>query len=67
MASPKCVVRGWFNSWQIVLRPIPRGMNRVADALAKLGISNSAILDICPTQLLDWVEQEYLRFISPHI
>ncbi|KAK4270818.1 hypothetical protein QN277_019587 [Acacia crassicarpa] len=51
--------------WQIIFEHIPRELNRVADALAKQGISSSVILENCPVHLRSWVNQESLGFISP--
>ncbi|KAK4262866.1 hypothetical protein QN277_028366 [Acacia crassicarpa] len=50
--------------WQVNLRYIPREINRLADALAKLGISRTAVLGNCPARLATWLEQDALGFIS---
>ncbi|KAK4252647.1 hypothetical protein QN277_014392 [Acacia crassicarpa] len=52
-------------NWQVDVRVIPREFNRIADALAKRGISNSILLDECPTSLRAWLDQECLGLNSP--
>ena len=39
-----------------MLRPIPSGSNRITN----VGISKSAIIELCPIYLRDWVDYESL-------
>lgn len=50
--------------WQITVCHIPRDANRVADVLAKQGISRTAFLDDCPQFLRAWINQESMGSFS---
>ncbi|KAK4252970.1 hypothetical protein QN277_010814 [Acacia crassicarpa] len=50
--------------WQVDVRVISRGCNRVVDTLAKMSISNFAILDACPPYLRNWLDQDCLGLNS---
>ncbi|KAK4273392.1 hypothetical protein QN277_021805 [Acacia crassicarpa] len=52
-------------NWQVDVRSISRDANRIADALAKKGISDSVILNECPSSLRNWCIQESLGLIFP--
>ncbi|KAK4284117.1 hypothetical protein QN277_000990 [Acacia crassicarpa] len=54
-----------LRDWSISPRHIPRECNRIADALAKLGLLKSCVLSDCPLYLRAWVDQEALGLISP--
>ncbi|KAK4260174.1 hypothetical protein QN277_003324 [Acacia crassicarpa] len=54
-----------LRDWQVKLVVIDHAVNRVADALAKLGISCSSFLDVCPAHLRFWVNQDSLGFVFP--
>ncbi|KAK4262419.1 hypothetical protein QN277_027981 [Acacia crassicarpa] len=51
--------------WTVVLCHVNRECNRIADALAKIGLSKSVILGECPMFLREWVDCECLGLISP--
>ncbi|KAK4274538.1 hypothetical protein QN277_017742 [Acacia crassicarpa] len=53
--------------WEVDLRVVPRDVNRVADALAKMGISSSAFYSVCPMYLKLWIAQECLGFNSLYV
>lgn len=51
--------------WQVKLCYIPRDLNRLADALAKLGVSRTDIMEYCPARLQRWLDHEALGLNSP--
>ena len=53
--------------WRVIVQFIPRDFNKVVDALAKLGIANSSLLEVCPPCLGAWVNQECLGLNSPYM
>ena len=41
--------------WLVTIRHIPRDFNKIADALAKVGLSKFDILSVCPLFLRTWL------------
>ncbi|KAK4259011.1 hypothetical protein QN277_005390 [Acacia crassicarpa] len=50
--------------WQVIICRSSRELNRIADALVKMSISRTAILEECPGHLRTWVDQECLGIVS---
>lgn len=50
--------------WSISIRYIPRENNRIANVMAKMGLSKSSILRECPDYLRAWLNQDCLGSVS---
>lgn len=45
-------VRGMFcGDWEVKLQCVPRSLNTLADTMAKEGLSNSVVFNVCPDKL----------------